>query len=319
MGASGSMAQLPPIPPNIASKAAATLIGSLVNYCLYGVLGVQVYIYHYSFPEDKTWIKSLVYSVFTIETIQVCFNGSDVFHWFAAGFGNLVMLNQVWFFPFDTFILGAIIASIVQVFFAYRIWYLNKSYLWMSVIICLVSILQAIGGLVGGVIKFHNKFLSVPVSVPADLWLIGGAVADILIAVTMTILLLRTREETHPMSHTIVTRIVRLTVQSNSLTAGMALLALILYMGIPHTNYFTAPTIFLGKLYSNTLLATFNHRIFLRKENEKRSQRSLQDSVPSSHNQPYSPTPDNSYKPHHYVPVSIEAAKEHVSSELRRK
>jgi len=139
-----------------------------------------------------------------------------------------------------------------------------------------------------------------------------GAVADILIAVTMTYLLLKARENTHAMSHTIVTRIVRLTVQSNSLTAGMALLSLILYLGIPNEPYFTAPTLILGKLYSNTLLATFNHRIFLRRDGESRpSQRSYQDSTPSSNNPLTTGGGTSSYvtepyKPRPFVHVDVE-------------
>jgi len=307
------MAAPPGIPPNIASIAAPTLIGSLVNYCLYGVLGVQVYIYHYSFPDDKLLLKCLVYSVVILETIQVCFNGADVFHWYAAGYGNLQMLNDVNFSPFDTPMLGAIVAFIVQLFFSYRIWTLQKSYLPISVIIALISLVQLIGGIWGGANGFQIKFLSLAGTKPrnTDMWLIGGAIADILIAVTMTYLLLKARENTHAMSHSIVTRIVRLTVQSNSLTAGMALLSLILYLGIPNQPYFTAPTLILGKLYSNTLLATFNHRIFLRRDGDsKRSQRSLQESTPSSNN-PLTTGGGTSYvtepyKPRPYVHVDVE-------------
>jgi hypothetical protein len=86
----------------------------------------------------------LVYLVAVLETIQVCFNGADVFHWYAAGYGNLEMLNEVNFSPFDTPMLGAIVAFIVQLFFSYRIWTLQKSYLPMSVVIALVRDIDVI-------------------------------------------------------------------------------------------------------------------------------------------------------------------------------
>ncbi|KAF8338647.1 hypothetical protein F5887DRAFT_1077582 [Amanita rubescens] len=263
-----------PIPPEIASIVAPTLIGSLVNYCLYGVLGIQISITIHSLTISYYSSVLAIYSVLIIETIQVCFNGADVFHWYAAGYGNLEMLNKVNFSPFDTPMLGAIVPFIVQLFFSYRIWTLQKSYLPISVIIGVISFLQLIGGVWGGAIGFQAKFLSLAGATPRiiyiTMWLIGGAIADILIAITMTYLLRKARENAHATSHTIVTRIVRLTIQSNSLTASMALLSLILYFAFPDQPYFTPPTLILGKLYSNTLLATFNHRIFLRGEGDSK-------------------------------------------------
>jgi hypothetical protein len=86
----------------------------------------------------------IVYLALLLETIQVCFNGADVFHWYAAGYGNLQMLNDVNFSPFDTPMLGAIIAFIVQLFFCYRIWSLKNSYLPISVSIALVGDIHVI-------------------------------------------------------------------------------------------------------------------------------------------------------------------------------
>lgn len=86
----------------------------------------------------------IVYLALLLETIQVCFNGADVFHWYAAGYGNLQMLNDVNFSPFDTPMLGAIIAFIVQLFFCYRIWSLKNAYLPISVVIALVRDIHVI-------------------------------------------------------------------------------------------------------------------------------------------------------------------------------
>ncbi|KAF8073447.1 hypothetical protein FPV67DRAFT_747253 [Lyophyllum atratum] len=45
----------------------------------------------------------------------------------------------------------------------------------------------------------------------------------------------------------------------------MALLSFILYAGFPGQDLFICTTFIMGKLYSNTLLVTFNNRIALRK------------------------------------------------------
>ncbi|KAJ6498066.1 hypothetical protein C8R47DRAFT_1261092 [Mycena vitilis] len=73
-----------------AAVAASQLIGSLLNYFLYGILAVQVYVYRLSFPNDKAAIKWMVYTIFVVETVMTALNGVDIYHWFAEGFGDIV-------------------------------------------------------------------------------------------------------------------------------------------------------------------------------------------------------------------------------------
>ncbi|KAG6888543.1 hypothetical protein C0995_007555 [Termitomyces sp. Mi166 len=65
-------------------------------------------------------------------------------------------------------------------------------------------------------------------------------------------------------TNAIVYRIIRLTMETNALSAGIAVLSIILFAGTPNNTYFITPTLVLGKLYANTLLVTFNNRAFLR-------------------------------------------------------
>ena len=53
--------------------------------------------------------------------------GADAFYWFCSGFGDLTHLSNVYISFFDTPMLGAAIALMVQIFFCYRIWVLSKS------------------------------------------------------------------------------------------------------------------------------------------------------------------------------------------------
>lgn len=57
---------------------------------------------------------------------------------FASGYGNLLHLGNVNISPVDTPILCGIIASVVQCFFAYRVYTLRPSYIWICVLIVLV-------------------------------------------------------------------------------------------------------------------------------------------------------------------------------------
>ncbi|KAF5386559.1 hypothetical protein D9615_001588 [Tricholomella constricta] len=273
-----------PLPPNIGAIAAPQLIGSLLNFLLYGVLAVQVYIYRLSFPKDNNLIKLLVYFTLVFESVQTALNGVDMYHWFAKGFGNVLNFADPRLSPFYTPMMGSIMALVVQLFFCYRIWVINRSFWWWCLLIAAVSVVQAVAGFIGGVkvFAYYNLFPiacsdSGQAHLTSDvakrhnqsslvyLWLVGDAVADVMIAATMTFSLLRASPKAHRQTNDVVSRIVRLTVETNALSAGVAIISLVLFAGTPGTTYFITPTLILGKLYANTLLVTFNNRAFLQK------------------------------------------------------
>ncbi|KAI0050243.1 hypothetical protein FA95DRAFT_1570746 [Auriscalpium vulgare] len=147
-------------------------------------------VYNLSFPDDRKFLKVLVYGIFTIETIQTALNGVDMYHWFGSGWGSLEDIMKPKSSAMDVAFISGIVSFIIQVFFCHRISTLNKSLWWLTILISLVgsyfyggrfvplnrspqiSLLQAIGGMGSGI----------------QLWLLGDAVADLMIATSMTIL-----------------------------------------------------------------------------------------------------------------------------------
>ncbi|PPQ96541.1 hypothetical protein CVT26_006390 [Gymnopilus dilepis] len=240
---------LPPIPADIAATTAPQLIGTLINWFLFGVLSVQVYIYYLNFSDDSIRNKLLVYGAYIVEVVQTAMTGGDIYFWYASGYGNLSHLDDVNLGPADTPILCGIIASIVQCFFAYRIYTLRKSLAWVSILVVLTSALQ-VAGAVGAADR---------------IWLIADVVCDILIATTLLWLLYKSRKEGSMYGSQVLAKLVRLVVETNTLTASMALVSFICYVTLPNSPLFVCTTLIMGKLYSNTLLATVNNRILLRK------------------------------------------------------
>jgi len=255
---------LPPIPPNIAQIAAPLLFGILISWVFYGMLVVQVYIY-YLFFSDGRGIQTLVYTIFLLDTLQTCLTGADAFYWFCSGFGNLNHLSNVYLSFFDTPMLGSLMAVIVQSFFCYRIKVLGKSIIIPTVLwlLCLVSFAAAwfsgIRGHLTGNLSAAQAAINTRV---LELWLISGAVADTLIAAVLIYLLLKARGAFQDTNFALQ-RLVRLTMESNALSASMAILSLILYFSARGTSYFLTPTYLFGKIYANSLLVTFNNRIYL--------------------------------------------------------
>ena len=113
-------------------------------------------VYFYNFPEDRRTLKFLgeylhsfggfdgddrpqsAYFVFLLETVQTALTGADAHYWFIQGFGNVEQLKDSHYAPIDIPIIDSIISFIVQEYFCYRIWTLNKRLLWPCIAIAIV-------------------------------------------------------------------------------------------------------------------------------------------------------------------------------------
>ncbi|KAJ7185129.1 hypothetical protein GGX14DRAFT_383702, partial [Mycena pura] len=114
------------------------LIGELFGTYLFGILTTQLYLYHLSFPRDPKYIKCLVYSVFILDLASTVMCVADAYHWFASGFESIAALNDTFLSGFDTPMIGALLAAIVQCFYCYRMWTLNKYTLPICILIVMV-------------------------------------------------------------------------------------------------------------------------------------------------------------------------------------
>jgi hypothetical protein len=255
------------MPPLINAFAAPQLVGCLMNFTLLGVLCLQTYIYYITFPNDTKYVKALVYFSFVFEVAQSCLNAVDVYDWFINGFGNLSEFTMPGLSPIYTPIMVSVLALMVQYFFCYRIYVIRKSaWLWCC-FIGLISTMQAIGGLIGGSLalmqeSFAERFKETEV---VYIWLVGSVTADTLIAITMSIFLLKLNTGHFHHTNRAATKIITLTFGTNAVTACTALVGLILFSVSKNTGYFVTPTVILGKLYANTLLVSLNNRAYMNK------------------------------------------------------
>jgi len=263
---------IPRVPPNIKEIAAPELLGGLWNWCLYGTLIVQVYVYTYNFPGDRKFIKHLVYGVFLLETVRTALYGADLYYRFVSGYGDIRQLASSRISSIEGPILGSVVSLWVQFFFVYRIWMLGKKdSWWLCILICLFSVVDTAAAFVGGVYAHvhgqvaHGRTLKVL----AMTWLIGNTASDVLIAAAMLYHIQRLAKQRAtgrdgPLSNYALVRVVRLTVETNILTTTVSIVSLLMVILYPDKNYFVCPTSILGKLYSNTLLVSLNNRISIR-------------------------------------------------------
>ncbi|KAG7098223.1 hypothetical protein E1B28_000190 [Marasmius oreades] len=164
----------------------------------------------------------------------------------SSSFVKLDNLTDLFDFPSDGPV-TALIATPVQFLMAWRIKVISKSRFnvnsdskIMAFIICIFSLASLAGGIWLGVAvaqkpRFEDfvKFKGAPA-----LWLVSAAVADVLIAGTMVLLLLKSKPSVGGDTNRHIDRILRFTVQTGTLTAVAALTDALLFLTLPHTTMY---------------------------------------------------------------------------------
>ncbi|KAJ7724326.1 hypothetical protein DFH07DRAFT_971275 [Mycena maculata] len=265
-----------PVVPNSVHIVSANLIGALLNFFFFGILLVQVYVYRVCFPKDRLRVKFLVYFILLATTACICLNAADTEYWFGSGFGHTERFSERRNSYFYTPLVGSFIAMLVQLFFTLRIVIIRFAAWPLAILIALISMAQCVGGMGSGILGYidanmkdqnietdlvsmHDQIRTILVY----LWLICGSVADILIAITMTVLLLKA--DVVPATRDMVNSIMRLIVETNIFSAAIALLGLLLFVGSPNTTYFICPMMILSGIYANTLMVSLNIRAITRR------------------------------------------------------
>jgi len=250
------------LPPDIQVIAGPSIVGSLCNWGLYGALVVQVYLYYMSFPKDHPVLKCLIFGVFAVETAQTILVARDAFTIYAKGFGNLNGLESVELTWLSVPIMCGIVSCTVQLVFAYRIFKLSGSKI-AGLCIAIISGAQFTAAMIQGVqsaILGNFQALSRKAIISCTVWLAATALCDLIIALTVTYYLTRA-DTAFKATEVLINRLVRLTIETGSLTAAFAIIDLALFLGLPNNSYFNAVSLPLTKLYSNNLLLIYNSRI----------------------------------------------------------
>ncbi|KAK0223781.1 hypothetical protein IW262DRAFT_1458824 [Armillaria fumosa] len=238
------------------------IVGALLNWGLFGTLSVQLYLYYLAFPNDRQFVKCLVYGIYIIEFGQTILVAHDAFAMFGYGFGDMDALTRMNFFWLIGPIMSAVASCVGQVFYAYRIYILSKSRIISIFIICLSLTSSAMAVLIGiwyykadNITKLSNRKTHIAVGVSCG----AAALCDILIAVCMTYYLMH-RTTNIRRTQLLVTKIIRLTIETGTVTAVMALLSFVLFIVSPHRAFFVTTGLIVPKLYANTIYMVLNSR-----------------------------------------------------------
>ncbi|KAJ8077549.1 hypothetical protein PM082_001981 [Marasmius tenuissimus] len=167
-----------------------------------------------------------------------------------------------WFFvP----VLGGLVGLGVQVFYAWRISILSESRIG-PLLLAALSFLSAVAALASGAFGSRVKPIqqigsSGGVRFSTAIWYTTSAACDLIIAVYMCYLLTRGSSNGFESTRRIIGRIIRLTVETNALTAALAVTTVGLLLGQNNQTYYTAFSLILPSIYGNTLMVMLNLRL----------------------------------------------------------
>ncbi|KZV66158.1 hypothetical protein PENSPDRAFT_98416 [Peniophora sp. CONT] len=243
-------------------------IGTLFSWLLYGVSCVQLYLYHVSTYNDATWIRSLVYVIFLLDTYHSIVAAFMGWNFLCSGWGRpSALVYPGWTFVSIPIISG-IVAALVQVFYAWRI-HILRGWRVLPMLIIALALLQAGGGISTGigVIPFTNVSQIHALESRIDVWLAGSATVDVIISVSMVYILFTARRSSMISLHgeRVINRLIRLSVETGIATTTTAVLELGMFFWTPNANFYVLLSLILCKVYSNALMTSLNSRALLKR------------------------------------------------------
>ncbi|KAI0356730.1 hypothetical protein OH77DRAFT_1423700 [Trametes cingulata] len=259
------------------------LIGVILAAIMYGVSCSQMYYYFTRYPRDPWSIKLLVMAVWTTDSIHQALISHSVYWYLITEYGNPTALTLLSKSIIVEVFFNAFTGLFVQSFFAARIWKLSGGKLYL-----VIPVAVLIAGEFAVAMAYSIKALRLETFM--DLVQIKGlsisinafaAAGDVTIAAILCTILHFSRTG-FSKSNTLINRLMVFAVNTGLLTSVCACLSLITILSLPNTFVYICFFFLVGRLYSNSLMATLNARKSLREASSGELSVSLRDMQPAA-------------------------------------
>ncbi|KAI6021032.1 hypothetical protein EDC04DRAFT_392951 [Pisolithus marmoratus] len=232
------------------------LIGIFFNTYLYGLVTYQFAEYWKRSFNDPLYIKSMVWSLFVLDTFH---SGSVIYmawSYTVTNYDNPAALAVAeWPYTF-TPIGTAATALVTHLFLGYRIWRLSGSNILFAIVIVLAIPSFALGtacGIKAWIIQLLSALPQLDNLVTA--WLVTQVLIDVFITVTLAIIFMHSKTGYHK-TDTDLNRLIRGAIQTGLFASIFSLGDLISFLVFPTTNLHGMFAIPIGRIYTNTLFDT---------------------------------------------------------------
>lgn len=235
---------------------------------LYGITSLQTFIYYTFYIDDGVHLKTLVASIWLLDTLHIVLVCHTLYYYLVVNYNNPAVLGSGIWSLWLSVLVNCIISCVVQGFFTVRLHSVmgRKARNWMIPLIATVVVLHFAFGaetaILGMVIQVFTEFQK-KTSISAVPFAVFAVVSDFLIAGSLCVTLQKTRSY-FMTTNNIINQLMIFSINRCLLTAGAAVIEIILFSALPDALWYLALDFVIGKLYANSLLASLNTRHSIR-------------------------------------------------------
>ncbi|KAF8965622.1 hypothetical protein BDZ97DRAFT_2074646 [Flammula alnicola] len=230
-------------------------IGSNVAIFLFGIVTLQCYLYFSRFDDDRLAFKALVATIWLLELGHTIAVSYEVYRITILLYGKAQDATKFPGFGGVT-ILGGLITTLVQWFFAYRVWsVLPSPWRYVGLVCALAALARLAMSIYVGIEVFvlpNAMAVALGMQPVTTALFVMGALIDVTIAISMVYFLIQKREKGLSRVTRLIDRLIGFSIRTGLVTSIAAVVVLILYRLMPFN------------LYSNSLLSALNARSSLR-------------------------------------------------------
>ncbi|KAJ7473029.1 hypothetical protein B0H11DRAFT_2236574 [Mycena galericulata] len=254
------LAPAPPPAPNVTLLFGPLLLGVILNTLLYGIMIVQAFMYYHRYRKDRPWFRYLVLYLVIMETVNWVCDVGLIYEPLIIRYATpeALLVSPVMLRP-DA-VLTVLVSTPIQLFIAWRVRVVTRSRILPS-IISIFAIVSLGGGIaVTTIVTLRPRFTQFNEFHPEVItWLVSSAACDVFLTSSL-VYSLWIRKTKIVSTDSYLNKIIRLTVQTGSITATGSLLDMILFVVLPNTTLNFMIDFPLSKLYTNSLISTLNAR-----------------------------------------------------------
>ncbi|KAF9225215.1 hypothetical protein BS17DRAFT_584744 [Gyrodon lividus] len=253
---------------DVASDYGPLVLGGLLAFGLSGCVNMQFIVHWQIFPEETWPTKLLVIATWLLDLGHSAFVAVAIWDSLIVHYGDLSRIDVIPWSVGPTVELTAMVTFLVQSFFAYRIYRLQKQKLTVAGPVAILAFIRLVAASVSLAemirLRLYTAFIQPFPSWVFTLGLTLSAVVDIIITTSLCWFLRRSRSLV-PRTNRIIDALTVWTVQNGSITCFAAIASLICWKVMPENRIFLGLHFVVGKLYANSLLATLNARNNIKK------------------------------------------------------
>ncbi|KAL0576605.1 hypothetical protein V5O48_005362 [Marasmius crinis-equi] len=227
-------------------------IGTVLAMALWGVTCIQTWWYFDNYPKDNKWLKLTVFTTFLLDTLHQALITYAIYIYVIQNFGDTTFAVSVDWSLYIEIVVNALTAWVVQSFFTYRIWTLRKN-IPITVIVYLFVLAN-----LGSSLAFVAQGMSQNLDTFAKFTKLKN--------LSMMVAFLSASKTGFSWSNHIINRLMLFSINTGILTAACACASLLFILALPNTLVYFGFYLTIGRLYTNSLLATLNARNLIRNQ-----------------------------------------------------